>query len=359
MTTFRIALANLPFPSSPGESVSLAVEAIARAGEARAGLVCFPECYVPGYRATGKAVPPYDLIDLSAAWAQHAHPGAVSNSLWLVLGCQVFYVVDYFVLEEAILSTWDIQHEGFGFMLGWGCLVWIPFTFSLQAVYLANRPVDLPAWAVVGIAVVVAPRLPDGLRRWSSHDDRLILEALWQVFEETAHQRLDRLPRAAPEFFELMRLIYAASHDSALTPLDQASLPHASLYLLKRYLQMHPTLRADVQSALKRGASMIRWNPTMVLHRMQVAFDAFLAYHGWQAEGPLQVRATMTNWEDREPRVFSVEVWLDSGELLMTERNGVVPGRDEIDRAAKAIAWVLYALVAHASRLGLDTPAFW
>ena len=208
-------------------------------------------------------------------------------------------------------------------------------------------------------AVVVAPRLPDGLRRWSSHDDRLILEALWQVFEETAHQRPDRLPRADPEFFELMRLIYAASHDSALTPLDQASLPHASLYLLKRYLQMHPTLRADVQSALKRGASMIRWNPTMVLHRMQVAFDAFLAYHGWQAEGPLQVRATMTNWEDREPRVFSVEVWLDSGELLMTERNGVVPGRDEIDRAAKALAWVLYALVAHASRLGLDTPAFW
>ncbi|HEY3452050.1 MAG TPA: DUF1295 domain-containing protein [Myxococcales bacterium] len=94
------------------------------------------------------------LIDLSAAWAQHARTGQVSAATGLVVGFQALYVIDYFVVEEAILSTWDIQHEGFGFILGWGCLVWIPFTFSLQAVYLAHHPVDLPVWAVAGIGLL-------------------------------------------------------------------------------------------------------------------------------------------------------------------------------------------------------------
>lgn len=60
MEPFRIALANLPYPASPDESVALAVDAIARAGQERAGLICFPECFVPGYRAPGRSVPPHD-----------------------------------------------------------------------------------------------------------------------------------------------------------------------------------------------------------------------------------------------------------------------------------------------------------
>ena len=50
MTTFRIALANLPFPASPAESVTLAEQAISKAATARVSLICFPECFVPGYR---------------------------------------------------------------------------------------------------------------------------------------------------------------------------------------------------------------------------------------------------------------------------------------------------------------------
>ena len=67
MSTFRIALANLPNPASPAESVRLAEQAIAQAGAERAGLVCFPECFVPGYRAPGKHVPPYGKAGLLVA----------------------------------------------------------------------------------------------------------------------------------------------------------------------------------------------------------------------------------------------------------------------------------------------------
>jgi len=69
MTTFRIALANVRFPANPDDSVRRAAQAIAQAGERRAGVVCFPECYVPGYRAQGKGVPAPDAAFLDAAWS--------------------------------------------------------------------------------------------------------------------------------------------------------------------------------------------------------------------------------------------------------------------------------------------------
>jgi len=68
MTTFRIALANLLYPATPAESVTLAEHAIAQAAAEGAGLVCFPECFIPGYRAPGKPVPPHDPAFFQRAW---------------------------------------------------------------------------------------------------------------------------------------------------------------------------------------------------------------------------------------------------------------------------------------------------
>jgi predicted amidohydrolase len=69
MTPFRIALANLPYPPTPADAVALAEAAIVRAAAEGAGLVCFPECFIPGYRAPGKPVPPHDPAFLEQAWA--------------------------------------------------------------------------------------------------------------------------------------------------------------------------------------------------------------------------------------------------------------------------------------------------
>ena len=35
--------------------------------------------------------------------------------------------------RQAILTTMDITTDGFGFMLAFGDLSWVPFTYSLQA----------------------------------------------------------------------------------------------------------------------------------------------------------------------------------------------------------------------------------
>ncbi len=73
MNTFRIALANIRFPATPEESVTLAEQAIAQASIECAGLICFPECFAPGYRGMGKAVPPPDPAFLERAWCRPRH----------------------------------------------------------------------------------------------------------------------------------------------------------------------------------------------------------------------------------------------------------------------------------------------
>lgn len=53
--------------------------------------------------------------------------------------------------QEAILTTMDLMHDGFGFMLAFGDLVWVPFTYTLQAYYLVGHPnpLSLPALSAI------------------------------------------------------------------------------------------------------------------------------------------------------------------------------------------------------------------
>jgi predicted amidohydrolase len=87
MTPVRIALANLPFPPSPDASVTMAIEAVAEAGRAGAHLICFPECFVPGYRSPDRHVPPVDAAFLERAWARIA-AAASTAGVAVVLGSE-------------------------------------------------------------------------------------------------------------------------------------------------------------------------------------------------------------------------------------------------------------------------------
>ncbi len=94
------------------------------------------------------------LLTLSFAAKQLELHGSISNAMILVCFCQILYVADYFYFEDAILTTWDIKHEGFGFILAWGCLVWIPFAYALQPLYLVLHPEPLPAWGFASILLL-------------------------------------------------------------------------------------------------------------------------------------------------------------------------------------------------------------
>ncbi|XP_075060436.1 delta(14)-sterol reductase LBR [Mixophyes fleayi] len=75
-----------------------------------------------------------------------------SVSMILVNSFQLLYVSHALWNEEGIITSLDIAYDGFGFMLAYGNLVWVPFTYSLQAVYLVRHPVDV-SWALA-VAIV-------------------------------------------------------------------------------------------------------------------------------------------------------------------------------------------------------------
>src|SRR5262249_52457257 len=85
--TVRIALANLRVPSTPDESVCLAVAAIEEASRRGATLICFPECFVPGYRWPGKPAPPPNPEFLERARAEVA-AAAKAAMISVILGIE-------------------------------------------------------------------------------------------------------------------------------------------------------------------------------------------------------------------------------------------------------------------------------
>jgi predicted amidohydrolase len=107
---FRIALANIRFPATPEESVTLAEQAIAQASIEGAGLICFPECFIPGYRGLGKSVPPPDPAFLERAWSA-IRAAAVKANLAVILGTE--RVVDGALLATALVINRDGTIAGF------------------------------------------------------------------------------------------------------------------------------------------------------------------------------------------------------------------------------------------------------
>ena len=87
MSIVRIALANIRVPGTPEESVRLATSAVAEAGRKGASVVCFPECFVPGYRWPGSAWPPPDPVFLHHA-LEEVSASARSARITVILGTE-------------------------------------------------------------------------------------------------------------------------------------------------------------------------------------------------------------------------------------------------------------------------------
>jgi predicted amidohydrolase len=110
VSTARIALANLRYPASPEDAVTQARAAVAVAAREGASVVCFPECYVPGYRARGKNLPPPDAAFLENAWDSVA-AAAREAGITVVLGTE--RVVDGRPRISTLVINADGTREGF------------------------------------------------------------------------------------------------------------------------------------------------------------------------------------------------------------------------------------------------------
>jgi predicted amidohydrolase len=105
MNLVRIALGNLPFPETPDESIDRVEQAITQAGQRGAQIICFPECYVPGYRLIGRPVPPPDHHFLQRAWSA-ACEAAKASQVSVVLG------TERITQEGLVISALVIDQDG-------------------------------------------------------------------------------------------------------------------------------------------------------------------------------------------------------------------------------------------------------
>lgn len=95
------------------------------------------------------------LMDCAFIAKQYRTFGFVTDSVVLVTIMQTLYVLDGIYMEPAILTTIDIINDGFGFMLSFGDLVWVPFIYSTQTRYLSAYPLSLGWLGVAGISTLL------------------------------------------------------------------------------------------------------------------------------------------------------------------------------------------------------------
>jgi len=110
MNSFRIALANIRFPATADESIALAKQSIDQASVEGAGIICFPECFVPGYRGMGKHVPPPNQEFLERAWSAIAS-AAANAGITVILGTERF--VEGALVATALVINQDGSRAGF------------------------------------------------------------------------------------------------------------------------------------------------------------------------------------------------------------------------------------------------------
>lgn len=90
----------------------------------------------------------WSLLNLASLQRQYQRLGYVTNSMVLVNVLQFIYVIDGVLNEEGCLTMMDITTDGFGFMLAFGDLCWVPFCYCLQSRYLSLVEINLSSIAV-------------------------------------------------------------------------------------------------------------------------------------------------------------------------------------------------------------------
>lgn len=80
------------------------------------------------------------LMNCAFIAKQYRTYGYVTDSIVFVTIVQAIYVLDSHYMEPSVLTTMDITTDGFGYMLAFGNLVWVPFIYSTQTRYLSVYP---------------------------------------------------------------------------------------------------------------------------------------------------------------------------------------------------------------------------
>jgi 7-dehydrocholesterol reductase len=95
----------------------------------------------------------WPLLLLCYGAKQHELYG-LSDAMCVSIAIQLLYVGKFFLWETGYLRSLDIMHDRAGFMICWGCLVWVPCVYTSPTMYLVHHPNHLGFFVSSAILVV-------------------------------------------------------------------------------------------------------------------------------------------------------------------------------------------------------------
>ena len=151
-------------------------------------------------------------------------------------------------------------------------------------------------------------------------------------------------------FFNLSLFIYEASYQKDSVSVKYATLPRASIWMLRHYLELptNQAMLAELKQALnwtqKKGSQMglimFRSNMTSII------WDVFLRHHGFSRGGALNVMFYIPDFQDIRSDFW---VKIDYSEY----RGGLGLGEYRTKDFCVAISWMLTGLFSYSEELGL------
>jgi predicted amidohydrolase len=259
MNAVRIALANLRSPSDRDESLALAAGAIAEAGRAEAQVVCFPECYVPGYRWPGTAQQPPDASFLTQAWETVAS-SAGRAGVAVVLGTE--RVTPQGLMISALVFNSD------GTLAGWQDKVQIDPSEESTYITGQGRCIFQAGRLKFGIAICHEGwRYPETVR-WAARRGAQVVFHPHAHIAEPGSYRPTKFADPANTFHEKAMLCRAAENSCFLASVNCASegsgttsaviRPDGTVQCYQPYGK-EGLLIADIDLSLATGVFASRW----------------------------------------------------------------------------------------------------
>lgn len=97
-----------------------------------------------------------ELNVLSFAAHHYMLYGAMASpGIYMASALITYFVVEYLIFEEVHLYTYDLFAERAGFKLGWGCIIFYPYFYSISLWATVNLPdPNTPSW-LLGIYVLI------------------------------------------------------------------------------------------------------------------------------------------------------------------------------------------------------------
>ena len=78
-----------------------------------------------------------------------------SGGIFLATALITYFIVDYFIFEEVHLYTYDLFAERVGFKLGWGCIVFYPYFYSVFLWSTVDLPpANTPDWLLMIYVII-------------------------------------------------------------------------------------------------------------------------------------------------------------------------------------------------------------